>query len=643
MSWFGGASVPNIDEKIAEATAESIAFGEIDLAAALEVSDLIRSKAVPARDAMRALKKRFMTNKNPNTQKSALKLIDFCIKNGGEHFVVEVSSKEFCDPLAAYLHDRHINPEVKSQLLESIQSWSVMFSTNSRLNYVTSVYKKLTDEGTFDFPEISSVADPAFIESRVAPEWMESDACMQCSTLFSFVNRRHHCRSCGGAFCGTHSSKSCQLPELGITIPVRVCDSCYEEHKEKTKSSKGHARSDSTKKVGLADDDDDLRRAIELSLREAGNPQEAPSAVEPVKSVVDDYEEDEDMKAAIAASLQDMRLGSVSEAVPVSSVPALTSVQPKVPGLYDNLLPQASSFIPTNQDSYRSPLSVTPSVPSSVLPQPAYQHTPLYQPPLSQEDVEYQEAVSDDLSHTEKVNILLFSQLVSRMHDSGSATVDPSVENLSNSVAGLRPKLSKALADSASKQQKFLEMYGKLDAIMTAYDRLLDIRLQNVYRRNAPAYPISAQTDGVSSPALHYPQPQYSQQAQYAKPQQTYSQPPIPQQFSGSSLPQQVVEQNYPAYPLGAPSQGSVGAPSDPFTVYQPHPDSHPSVSPYQQQSSQDYSQYPPAPEATSPISERKQSLQYPSIPPEASSYQPTAYQEPPKPVHKEEELLIEL
>ncbi|GME95169.1 unnamed protein product [Ambrosiozyma monospora] len=148
MSWFGSSnSSVNIDEKIEEATSDSIPNGDIDFAIALEITDSIRSKQVDAKDAMRALKKRFLNNKNPNTQKSSLKLIDFCIKNGGEHFLTKISSKEFMDPLAGAVNDKHLNHSVKEYLLESIQSWSIMLSTNPKMSYVNKTYQKLQKEG----------------------------------------------------------------------------------------------------------------------------------------------------------------------------------------------------------------------------------------------------------------------------------------------------------------------------------------------------------------------------------------------------------------------------------------------------------------------------------------------------------------
>ena len=101
MSWFGGApSTADLDAKVAEATSELIPDGEVDLPVALEITDVIRSKKVAPKLCMRSLKKRLtMVYSNPNLLKSTLKLIDLCVKNGGHHFLTEISSKEFVDHL----------------------------------------------------------------------------------------------------------------------------------------------------------------------------------------------------------------------------------------------------------------------------------------------------------------------------------------------------------------------------------------------------------------------------------------------------------------------------------------------------------------------------------------------------------------
>ena len=62
---------------------------------------------------------------------------------------------------------------------------------------------------------------------RNGPDWQQDTdvlCCPSCSTDFGHFTRRHHCRACGGVFCGNCSQKEHSL-EL-YTDPQRVCDSC---------------------------------------------------------------------------------------------------------------------------------------------------------------------------------------------------------------------------------------------------------------------------------------------------------------------------------------------------------------------------------------------------------------------------------
>ena len=56
---------------------------------------------------------------------------------------------------------------------------------------------------------------------------MDTDSCMNCSVLFSYVNRRHHCRSCGGIYCDNCTKKRAPVLKFGYNEKVRVCDNCY--------------------------------------------------------------------------------------------------------------------------------------------------------------------------------------------------------------------------------------------------------------------------------------------------------------------------------------------------------------------------------------------------------------------------------
>jgi len=55
--------------------------------------------------------------------------------------------------------------------------------------------------------------------------------CSICETTFSFLVRRHHCRSCGKIFCDQCTSTKRPLKNLGYNTPVRLCDICAKDIK----------------------------------------------------------------------------------------------------------------------------------------------------------------------------------------------------------------------------------------------------------------------------------------------------------------------------------------------------------------------------------------------------------------------------
>lgn len=66
--------------------------------------------------------------------------------------------------------------------------------------------------------------------TEVPPRWIPDDEaprCMACAQSFTTFRRRHHCRNCGGVFCGVCSNTSAPLPKFGLIKAVRVCRDCY--------------------------------------------------------------------------------------------------------------------------------------------------------------------------------------------------------------------------------------------------------------------------------------------------------------------------------------------------------------------------------------------------------------------------------
>ena len=61
--------------------------------------------------------------------------------------------------------------------------------------------------------------------------WVKDEAaesCLDCRVKFTFVERKHHCRNCGGVFCSSCSQYKKEIPRMKIHQPVRVCKACLE-------------------------------------------------------------------------------------------------------------------------------------------------------------------------------------------------------------------------------------------------------------------------------------------------------------------------------------------------------------------------------------------------------------------------------
>ena len=76
-------------------------------------------------------------------------MTDTCIKNGGDHFLVEVASREFMDNLVSILKIPGLNFEVKNKILRLVGNWSTSFEGKPTLSYVGVIFRSLKSEGMY--------------------------------------------------------------------------------------------------------------------------------------------------------------------------------------------------------------------------------------------------------------------------------------------------------------------------------------------------------------------------------------------------------------------------------------------------------------------------------------------------------------
>ncbi|GAA5876936.1 hypothetical protein JCM16303_006341 [Sporobolomyces ruberrimus] len=547
--WGGTPAQTEFDTLLEKTTSDTLPSSTpVDLSLSLQLADLIRSASVPPPSSSKSLLKR-LTHDNPNVQLLSLQVLDVCIKNGGTPFLVQISDKDkdFSTGLESLARTgsgvgskkKEGNRDVREKTLEKLQEWAVAFKGKEQLRdtLLVRTYDRMKNEG-LPFPAKDPLATAAMVDSLAAPEWQDSSYCTRCRTDFSTFNRKHHCRNCGQVFDAACSSQTSPLPHYGITQQVRVCDGCSKKIKEgkgatvarnqSVKSNdgssssgkgRGHARSKSRKDQ----EDDDLRKAIEASLKESsdstshGPLREAPppktsgynpsyasnfSGTDSKKSNgrTEGEEEDSDLAAAIAASLRDI--------APPPTAPTFNRRDSSQPVTY------AEMFPPTSTSSSRP---TYPSQDSSDTPRPRVS-LPSY-----------------DLLPHQLSSLSQFTQTFTPQHPGPTYLRREEHDLAGEVVRDLRPRLERSLEDTRRRKEILKELEWKLGEAARLYGAGLTEQNQ-VYRSPRQQEPYHPQQPQYVHSDPHYAPPSTSIRQDTINPQYQYH-PSASSSIVGQPLP----------------------------------------------------------------------------------------------------------
>ena len=114
--------------------------------------------------------------------------------------------------------------------------------TFTELRKISMAGNMLSNHTTKQYFESLLEVQTCRIASESPPRWTaydEDNTCCCCANRFTWASTsnseaqeardKHNCRSCGGLICDPCSKNRVPIPSIGLTLPVRVCDRCYND------------------------------------------------------------------------------------------------------------------------------------------------------------------------------------------------------------------------------------------------------------------------------------------------------------------------------------------------------------------------------------------------------------------------------
>ncbi|KAF4080133.1 hypothetical protein AMELA_G00166950 [Ameiurus melas] len=138
----------------------------------MEICDIINETDEGPKDAMKAIKKRIVGNKNFREVMLALTVLETCVKNCGQRFHVHVCTRDFVEGVLVRTILPKNNPPMvlHDRVLSLIQAWADAFRNVPALSGVVCVYDDLKKRG-LEFPMTDLDAlSPIHTPIRSTPE-----------------------------------------------------------------------------------------------------------------------------------------------------------------------------------------------------------------------------------------------------------------------------------------------------------------------------------------------------------------------------------------------------------------------------------------------------------------------------------------
>lgn len=525
MNFFGGSQVAEITKTIKLICDESIPGEEIDLNKSFELIDDLKSRKFKPEDFQSSWVETFsevetLNESNPTSynrkiwERKLLFLLKLCVKNCGISFIAKLfyvnnenKDRYLLNPVLRTLYNRlkskNAPPSFNSDVfLNLIQSWYNVFSSqlialkndplqNSTFSVIKDILSPIAslrqdlldskigldltilqqnqlsnfDDDPTDFSE-------TFLKTEAPPEWLESGTCMICNTSFGTLNRQHHCRKCGGAFCGQHSNNFRFLPLLGFNEPVRVCDTCVTELDHK---KSGNDNGDKKSKLELLDHKQ-MELALANSLKDfqlgsnntnvsLKNEYESNTYATPARTInnlvnrnaqeSEHYEEDDDLKRAIELSLKEAELEKQRKTM--------------------------------TEETYK-PVDTNSEIDANGITKDVHTVKPSLLNNSSQQNNDsnlLNHELQSRITGKEVESIQLFSQLMTNLThqrqqgDVSSAALinNPELQRLFMDIIKLKSKLNKNINEDFNSYDALIDFQSKLSTVTRLYDDLLQKRL----------------------------------------------------------------------------------------------------------------------------------------------------------------------